>query len=485
MKREYKNKVFDYIVVGTGIAGLYSSVNIPENKNVLLITKGSPTESNSFYAQGGISVAKNIDDIKTHIQDTFLAGANSGNREAISLMVSDGVKNIHKLIEMGINFDKDENNELVYTKEGAHSTNRVLHIGGDATGKYMHSFLLDQINKKPHQILENVTVLDILVEKDLVYGVTVEKDGKLENIYCKNLILASGGIGNIYKNNTNSKTISGEIQGIAVEKNIPLKDMEMLQFHPTVFISKNGESHLLSEALRGEGAFIVDSENRRFLFDYDKRGELASRDIVSQAILKHSKDVFLSISHFKKDWFIQRFPTISKFLKNNGFNLTEDLIPISPAFHYMIGGIETDLNGKVKNFENLFAIGEIASTGVHGANRLASNSLLEAVVFAERSVKYSLQNRVDFKMQQFPINLYNSFENIDDKVKSELQELMWKYVSIERNEKDLNFALQRIYEMLSMKIGRILQLQLLTASKIVESAIKNRNSKGVHFRSDT
>ena len=473
--------IYDYLIVGAGIAGLYASLNIPKEKSVLIISKDMPWESNSFFAQGGISVAKDKTDIFTHIEDTLKAGIYSCDKDAVSIMVSDGVDIVKKLIAMGLDFDRDENGKLLHTKEGAHSTNRVLHLGGDATGRYIHSFLLE---KTPHQILENMSVTDILVEDNFVYGVTTYKE-KFENIYCKNLILASGGVGDLYKYNTNSRAISGDIQGVALEKGVQLQDMEMLQFHPTVVVTKDNETHLLSEALRGEGAYIVDEDGKRFLFDYDPRGELASRDVVSQVILKHNKKTFLSISHFEKSWFKNRFPTISKFLEGRGFKLTEDLIPISPAFHYTIGGIKTDINGKVGDYENLYAVGEIASTGVHGANRLASNSLLEAIVFSDRAVKYSLSKNISFLFKDFPINSKPVIKNGDEVLKKELKNLMWSYLSIERNSLDMGKALDKVEQMLKMDIGRYLQLQLLTAREIISSAIKNRESKGVHFRIDT
>ena len=473
--------VYDYLIVGAGIAGLYASLQIPKEKSVLIISKDFPWESNSFFAQGGISVAKDSADIKLHIEDTLKAGVFSCNKDAVSVMVSDGVKIVQNLIDIGLQFDKDANGNLLYTKEGAHSTDRVLHLGGDATGRYIHSFLLQ---KTVHQILENMSVVDILVKDNLAYGVTTFKSGKYKNFYSKNLILASGGVGNLYRYSTNSRAISGDIQGIAIEKGIKVSDMEMLQFHPTVVVTKDNETHLISEALRGEGAYIVDENGKRFLFDYDKRGELASRDIVSQAILKHNKKTYLSISHFEKDWFKERFPTISKFLEGRGFELTKDLIPISPAFHYSIGGIKTDINGKVSNFKNLYAVGEVASTGVHGANRLASNSLLEAIVFSDRAVKYSLNQNFEYKFREFSINLEEALKDGDKVLKYEVQNLMWRHISIERNGSDMENVLKRVDEILNMNIGRYLKLQLFTAKEIIESAIKNRESKGVHFRVD-
>jgi L-aspartate oxidase len=474
------SKIYDYIIVGAGVGGLYSALNIPKEKSVLLVSKDVPWEANSFYAQGGISVARNENDIESHINDTFLAGGEIGDLEMIRIMVSDGIQVIEELIEMGLEFDRDEEGNLLFTKEGAHSIDRILHLGGDATGRYMHSFMLSKLE---HEIWYETDVTDLLVYDSVCYGLTVYKKGEFQNIYGKNIIIASGGIGNIYRYNTNARGISGDIQGIAIEKGIPMRDMEMLQFHPTV-VMIDEESSLLSEAVRGEGAFVVDEDGKRFLFDYDPRGEMASRDIVSRAILSHKKKAFLKISHFDKDWFWERFPTISKFLDSSGFKLTSDLIPISPAFHYAIGGIITDKNGLVEGYKNLYAVGEIASTGVHGANRLASNSLLEAVVFAKRAVEKSLETDFQFKFREFPINRRKVIKSGDNELRKELRSLMWRYLSIERDEKGMKIAKNRVNEMLNSDIGRKLKLQLLTANEIIRSAIDNRESRGVHYRTD-
>jgi L-aspartate oxidase len=473
--------IYDYIIVGAGIAGLYSALKIDKSKRVLILSKDFPWESNSFYAQGGISVATGIDDIEAHIKDTVDAGSGVGDQENIRVMVSDGIDVINELIELGLEFDRDSDGKLLYTKEGAHSTNRILHLGGDATGRYMHSFLLSKI---PHQISHNSTVVDLLAFDNICYGVTVFQDGEFQNLYGKNIILASGGIGNLYRYNTNARSISGDIYGIAIEKGITLRDMEMLQFHPTAVITGE-ESSLLSEAIRGEGAYIVDEDGERFLFDYDPRGEMASRDIVSRALLKHHKKAYLSISHFEEKWFWGRFPTISKFLDGRGFKLTEDLIPISPAFHYSIGGIVTDKNGRVADYKNLYAIGEVASTGVHGANRLASNSLLEAVVFANRAIKDSLNRDEKIVFREFPVAKRSLQEDGDLELKRELQSIMWRYVSIEREERGLLIAKNRVDQMLCLNVGRSLKLQLLTANLIISSALENRRSIGVHYRVDT
>jgi len=475
---------YDFIIVGTGIAGLYSALNIPEDKRVLILSKSSPWESNSFYAQGGISVARDKEDISTHISDTVAAGADMCNVEAVEVMVKSSRTLLDRLIAEGLPFDRDESGELLYTKEGAHSNDRILHSGGDATGRYIHSFLLE---KNPHKVTTDQFVVDLLIDDDVCYGVTVTDGKKLWNVYSSNVILASGGVGGLYQYSTNSNAISGEIQGLAFEKKLPLKKMEMLQFHPTVF-SKGEKPFLLTEALRGEGATVEDSDGNRFLFDYDKRGELASRDIVSRAIVDYSsrnrKDVFLSFKMFESEWFQNRFPTVSNRLGKEGYIVPENRVPIYPAYHYSIGGIETDLNGQVKGMKNLYAIGEVASTGVHGANRLASNSLLEALVFAKRATELAIKRDIKLEKREFPV-IDESIElQGDSELRDRLQKTMWKNVGIERSESGLQETFKFINELLNMKTGRLLKLQLYTALAIVESAIKNRVSIGVHYRVD-
>ena len=477
-------KVYDYIIIGAGVAGLNAAANISEDKKVLIITKESSWDCNSFYAQGGIAVPIDEDDIKLHISDTLEAGAKACDESAVEIMCRDGIEVINNLIDGGFEFDKDLDGNLLYTKEAAHSTNRILHAGGDATGRYLHQFLLKKTN---FELLNETTVTDFLLKNDICYGVTLFRDNKFENIYGNNILIASGGVGSLYEFNTNAKTVSADIHGICLEKGCELQDMEMMQFHPTVFVkSKFARKQLISEAVRGEGGLIVDSEGKRFLFEYDSRGELSPRDIVSRAIfdkkLKDGGEVYLSLENFTKDGFAKRFPSINGALEDIGFKIPEDKIPISPAFHYAIGGITTDLNGKVGEFKNLYAIGEVANTGVHGANRLASNSLLEALVFSKRAVAYSLKQ--DFKIVPTPFGLDDTtlFKPNDKEYKNELRKIMWQSVGIVRRNSSLKTALQRVEEMLKLDIGRLLKLRLLTSKFIIESAVSQEKSLGAHYK---
>ncbi len=476
---------YDYIIVGAGIAGLYAALNIPENKSVLIISKEPLWECNTFYAQGGITTAKDESDIPAHIEDTLKAGAGLCDIEAVEILSRNSLGVISDLIQRGFEFDRDDKGNLLFTREAAHSTARILHAGGDATGRKLHIFLMRNIK---HKVLEGAIVTDLLCDDGVCYGVTIRYKGVLQNVYAKNIFLASGGIGSLYEYHTNAKTISADIHGIAVEKEIELKDMEFTQFHPTVFIkNKKARKLLLTEALRGEGATVVDENGKRFLFDFDDRGELAPRDIVSRAIYRYTQmghQVYLSFENFDEEFFKYRFPTIYKNFQELGFRVPKQRVPISPAFHFMMGGIKTDYYSKVLGFQNLYAIGEVACTGVHGANRLASNSLLEGLVFSKRAVEDSIFNEKDIKTKEFKIDQTPLVKNIDKKMKNLLRETMWNSVGIIRKRDKLLKAAQILDDIGKKDIGRFLKLRVLTAKKIVESAIERRESVGAHYIED-
>ncbi|ADN09832.1 L-aspartate oxidase [Sulfurimonas autotrophica] len=474
---------YDVIIIGAGVGGLYASMNIPADKKVLIINKRETFKCNTFYAQGGVALARNKNDIPAHIKDTLAAGDGLCDEKAVDVLSKNSRKAIDDLIRHGFHFDTNEAGELLYTKEAAHSCERILHAGGDATGRYLHHFLLEQ---NSHAMLSDARVVDLLIEGGECFGVTVLDHRKRRNIYAKNVIIASGGVGSLYEYHTNAPCISADMQGLCVMKGIELDRMEMLQFHPTVFVnSNNAQKMLLTEALRGEGATIEDEAGRRFLFDYDERGELASRDIVSKAIYKYKKKtgmhVYLNCENFEEEYFKHRFPNIYKNLKELGFNVPTQRVPISPAFHYAIGGIRTDLNARVPNVKNLYAVGEVASTRVHGANRLASNSLLEGLVFAKRAADDILKNIDEIKcFKEF--TLKDEVMSLkDDKVKKDqLRRIMWENVSIIRTKSGLNDALSTINALLNENIGKLLKFRLLTAKEIVISALNRSESIGVH-----
>lgn len=475
---------YDVLIIGTGIAGLSTALALPKSLSVLIVSKDYAWECNTFYAQGGVAVAKDDADIPLHVQDTLGAGAGHCNAEAVDVLCSEGPKAIKHLIDMGFNFDTDEEGNLLYTKEAAHSTNRILHAGGDATGRYIHLFLMQQL---PFPILYNTQVTDLLIDEGVCYGARVFHNDTIFNLYAKKVIIASGGVGSLYEYHTNARTISADMQGICLSHDIALADMEMMQFHPTAFVLGNSvRKQLLSESLRGEGAMVVDEEGKRFVFDYDARGELAPRDVVSRAIFKHkqktNKEVYLDLSSFSKEHFKQRFPSIYFNMTNIGYNVPEQRIPISPAFHYSMGGIKTDLNGKVSHVKDLYAVGECAHTGVHGANRLASNSLLEGLVFSARVAKEIMQSISQPKVQPLLSETEEVLMRENDKVlKNELRHLMWYYAGILREPKNLEKARQRVEEMLALPIGKLLRLRLLVSREIITSALKRKTSLGAHY----
>ena len=474
---------YDVVIVGAGIAGLYAAINLPTSKRVLIINKVYPWECNTFYAQGGVTTAVDEEDIPLHIADTLAAGAGLCNEEAVRVLSEGSIDVVSDLIKRGFKFDAAEDGRLLYTKEAAHSRSRILHAGGDATGRYLHHFLLEQT---PHPMLANATVVDLLISDNQCCGVEVIHAGKRKQILAKHVIIASGGVGSLYEFHTNAYSISGDLQGICVEKGIPLESMEMMQFHPTVYVGNNSvQKQLLTEALRGEGAKVVDEDGYAFLKDYDPEAELAPRDIVSRAIFDYSqrtkKQVYLSFEAFDPDYFHERFPNISLKLKGLGFKVPQDRVPISPAFHYAIGGIKTNLDGEVEGMPTLFAVGEVASTGVHGANRLASNSLLEGLVFAKRAAAKVLVSEDTHCPEAFDLGTEPLVLDGDKVKKDTLRRIMWEKVSIVRTTEGLEAAQSQIDAMLQEPIGRLLKLRLLTARSIVKAARERKTSVGVHF----
>ena len=478
-------KKYDVLIIGAGIAGLYAAMNLPKSKKVLVVCKDIPWECNTFYAQGGMVTAINEADINAHVEDTLSAGAYHNDKEAVEIMSRTSITTTKDIIEKGMEFDVDEMGKLLYTKEAAHSAERIIHAGGDATGRYMHYFMMLQ---NQHQLQRNTLVYDLLIENGRCYGVKALVNYRPVTLFADDVIIASGGVGSLYEFNTNSRTVSADIHGICVEKGIELADMEMMQFHPTVFVKTPfARKLLLTEALRGEGAWVVTEDGRRFLFDYDERGELASRDIVSRAIFDHKRktgeEVYLDFSMFDSEWFAKRLPNITRSFEAIGYNFPKDRVPISPAFHYAVGGIKSDTNGCVEGIEGLYVIGEAASTGVHGANRLASNSLLEGVVFAKRAVDHLLaKEQVKNIVPTFDKEYKNIVHHENDKIyKHRLRKIMWEDMGIIRTKKGLLKAKNIIYDMKNRNIGRLLELRLNTASAIVDAALKRKVSLGTHY----
>jgi L-aspartate oxidase len=384
---------YDYIIVGSGIAGLYVALLAIKHGSVLILTKGSIDDCNTKYAQGGIAVAMGEDDSpELHFTDTIAAGDGLCDAEAVRILTDEAAECLANLIKFGIPFDT-LNGEITLTREAAHSVPRVIHAGGDATGEHIEVTLSRQVRSSPAKVLEYFLATKILVENDRATGVrALDCRTELEEEYsCQFLILATGGVGRLFKYTTNSDVVTGDGIALAFEAGAEISDMEFFQFHPTVLRLPGVAPFLISEAVRGEGGILRNVKGRRFMPDYNPKAELAPRDVVARSIVYEMKKtgsdrVFLDVTHLPPRLITTRFPHIYRFCLDHGLDITKVLIPVAPAAHYLMGGVKVNNWGET-NITGLFAAGETACTGVHGANRLASNSLLESVVFGKRVVQ--------------------------------------------------------------------------------------------------
>lgn len=377
------NEAYDVIIVGTGASGLFCALHLPDHLKVLMISKEALDQSNSFLAQGGICVLKNENDFEKFVEDTLKAGHYKNDVKAVETMVASSREIIEELIKFGVNFDKEEG-QLLYTKEAAHSTNRILHHK-DITGREITGKLLEtSLQKGNIELVPYCTMLDLIKEADEVQGIVVYHEHCQKSIYAKKVVLATGGIGGIFNQSTNYRHITGDSVAVALKNDIIVEDLNYIQIHPTTLYSpREGKRFLISEAVRGEGAYILNKQGKRFV------DELLPRDIVAHKVNEQmqkdqSDHVYLSVQHLDGEYIKKRFPNIYEACKVEGYDLIKDRIPITPAQHYFMGGIKVDLNAKT-SVKHLFAVGETSRTGVHGANRLASNSLLEALVFSKRA----------------------------------------------------------------------------------------------------
>ena len=513
-----KYSKYSAIVVGSGISGLFcalklaQSINMPDG--VLVITKSSFGESNSRYAQGGIVGVMNNnenDSVELHVQDTLKAGAGLSEYNTTKFISENSNDVINDLIEYCVEFDKDENGKITYTLEGDHSVNRILHAGGDATGRVIEQTLCKRVKENSNiDILEDTIVTELLTNSDgECKGVIIYNDDtkEYETIYSSATILACGGVGQLYKYTTNPTVATGDGIALAYGAGAILQDLEFVQFHPTALAIDGVKNRfLVSESVRGEGAILVDKDRKPFMQDYSELKDLAPRDVVTRAIFdKMSKtgvnNVYLDATVIDKDFAQKRFPTISKECKSLGIDMSKDLIPVAPAAHYYMGGIKTTVEGRT-SVRGLYAIGECSSTGLHGANRLASNSLLECVVCAHELANFlSFSNlvppqKIDETVMA-TINKYTqplSDENFDiPELVSELKDLMWNNVGILRTEESLLKALDMIYD-LKRRFRRSvkclnneeyeLRNMICVAQLIVKSALNRKESRGAHYRLD-
>ena len=487
----------DFLVIGAGIAGLSAAIRLAAVGKVLVVTKEELAESNTAYAQGGIAVAMGGDeDVALHLKDTMAAGDGLVNREAAAVLVEQGPRRVEELLEWGTGFDR-ENGELMRTREGAHSRSRILHANGDATGREIAVSLLRHAREIPAiELVEWTTSVDLLVEDGRVVGATLlDGEGGLRVVRARAVLLASGGAGQVYSDTTNPAVATGDGIAMAYRAGAAVSDMEFYQFHPTAFAMKGAPRFLLSEALRGEGAYLVNAKGERFMERYHPLLELAPRDVVARAITMEGIDgpVYLDMRHVQKD-LKARFPGISAFLAKYRLELGRDLIPVRPAAHYLMGGVKTDVHGRT-SLPGLYAAGEAACTGVHGANRLASNSLLEGLVFgalvAETMIAESRDQGSGIRDQGSASSPGSvTSEAAIEKWIKELREMMWKDAGLLRDVAGLERA-KRGWMTLARTIPRGLSRRAVEARNlhvvaglIIESALGRKESRGAHFRND-
>ena len=411
----------DVIVVGTGAAGLFFALQFPKETKILMITKRTVEESDSFLAQGGICVLKDKDDYDAYFEDTMRAGHYKNNKESVDLMIRKSPDIIQELIEYGVDFER-ENGELAYTREGAHSTSRILYHE-DLTGKEISTKLWERVKERENiEIMEYVTMIDLLCSEDTCYGVIV-KDQKDEiyTVKADYVALATGGIGGLFENSTNFPHLTGDALAIALKHGIRLKDINYIQIHPTTLYSKKpGRRFLISESVRGEGAKLYDKNMNRFV------DELLPRDLVTAAIREQMKKddtkfVWLSMKDMGAETIKKRFPNIYKRCMEEGYDPTKECIPVTPAQHYFMGGVWVDIHSKT-SMEHLYAIGETSCNGVHGANRLASNSLLESLVFAKAASEQMKEQYEKISYEQIvDLEKYKDLEQLEEEYKTIIQ----------------------------------------------------------------
>ncbi len=514
-----KYSEYSVVIVGSGAAGLYAALKISEQitlpDSLLLITKSELGNSNSMYAQGGIVgvLHQNPNDsVEKHINDTLKAGAGLSERSAVEYISQASDEVINDLMNNGVEFDRDSDGNLLFTLEAAHSIKRILHSGGDATGRGITQALCNDVRSDDNIfVMENAIAVELLVDSDneckgvILYN---ELTGEHEIVYTSALVLATGGVGQLYKYTTNPEGATGDGIDLAYNAGAIIQDMEFIQFHPTALAlsPESKDRFLISEAVRGEGAKLINNHGEEFMKKYHDKRELAPRDIVTRAIYKEMQhenkfNVFLNASMLDSIKLFHRFPTISKRCGEKGIDISKNPIPVAPAAHYCMGGIRATVEGRT-SIRGLYAIGECASTGLHGANRLASNSLLECVVSA-----YELADYLSFANLKTPkkidenirgiIDLYSSPLNETDydisALKSELKNLMWSKVGIIRNETALKQAKTEI-EKLKKNFNRNRKClnreeyeyrnMLTTAGIIADAALQRKESRGAHCRSD-
>ncbi|WP_035296652.1 L-aspartate oxidase [Brevibacillus thermoruber] len=490
----------DVAVIGAGIAGLYTALQASEYADVVMISKKGLDDSNTRWAQGGIAaVTAKSDSPALHRQDTLIAGAGLCSYAAVEVLVHEGPERLKELIAYGTEFDKDAQGRYELTKEGAHSKRRILHAHGDATGAEIVRALSARVREHANiTVLENHFAIDVVTQDGECVGVIVQNpEGGLFFLESNATVLATGGAGQLYRYTTNPDIATADGIAMAYRAGARIKDVEFIQFHPTALYYPGAPRFLISEAVRGEGAILRNTSGERFMEKYHPQKELAPRDVVARAIVSemertHSAYVYLDITHESEELIKHRFPTIYRFCLQYGLDMVTDWIPVAPACHYIMGGVQTDLNGETST-RRLFACGEVSCTGVHGANRLASNSLSEAVVFGHRIVRRIRELPPLPEVRPFaamePKRTSRSVDTREQRVR--LQKLMLRHVGLKRQEKGLRKALDELERMQRFFYGvyrdreafEFLNL-LNTAVLTTRAALLREESRGGHYRID-
>ncbi len=485
----------DFLIIGSGVAGLRAAIELAPRGEVVVVTKDRPSESSTEYAQGGIAaVMSDEDEVGIHLEDTLKAGDGLCRQEAVKALVEEGPERIQELIAWGAAFDR-EGIKLSLTLEAAHSRRRILHAHGDSTGRELERVLLDRARSLPSvRKYPYAFTVDLIVRDSRCYGAYVLRDGEVTALFARATILATGGAGQVYARTTNPQVATGDGMAIAFRAGAQLEDMEFVQFHPTSLFAAKAPQFLLSESMRGEGAVLLNVRGRRFMEAYHPMAELAPRDVVSRAIISEmvkteSDHVSLDLRHLGKDFVKKRFPMIYETCMRFDINIARDVIPVSPAAHYIMGGVKTDLEGRT-SLSGLYAAGEVACTGVHGANRLASNSLLEGLVFGARAGRAAADGAVqpvaDAEYRHEAASIPSS-----DEIRKTLRSVMWERAGIIRCAESLGDARLRIHSYADIIGGNYrtrheleLKNMLTVAGLIVEAAIAREGSVGAHYRSD-
>jgi len=492
----------DFVVIGAGVAGLRAAIELAEAGRVLVLAKKEVTNSNTQYAQGGIAAAlSDEDEVSLHLQDTLNAGDGLCNSEAVKVLVEEGPGRIEELIAWGTHFDRN-GTKLVFGREGAHSRSRILHAQGDSTGREILRALYAKAQSlKTISVVEFEFSTSLITEGERVTGISlISEKGIGEEVGCSAVLLATGGMGQLYRNTTNPDVATGDGVAMAFRAGAEVSDMEFIQFHPTALYLKKAPRFLLSEALRGEGAYLRNIELNRFMAKYHPLGELAPRDVVARAIVhemevSRAKDpfVYLDLTHLDAAKVQKRFPRIYATCMQHNIDITEDLIPIRPAAHYAMGGVRTDLHGKA-SLAGLYAAGEAAATGVHGANRLASNSLLEGLVYGARA-----GNAMRSELRQArpraggPKKAASQNGPVDagiEELIGQIQDLMWNDVGIVRTWAGMQKSIQTLQE-LTPRVAHPHTRRAHEAANlhcagllVARSALARQESRGAHYRTD-